>query len=140
VEWVRGRAREKEGDDILDRRDHDDSNLNKGKDSSRVAFCCFKAKATTCPYPMPNSSPYPSSPSLSSYGIGPLPRQRAIPINPSHCWRALSPVLSFSSLTLSLTAIVAASRIYLKYRTPTQVTVRCRAGTVSAVVWFGVTE
>ena len=75
-----------------------------------------------------------------SYGIGPLPRQRAIPTNPSHCRRMLSPLLSLSPLTLSLAAIVAASRICLNYRTPIQVTLGCRAGTVSAVVSFAVTE
>jgi len=55
----------RKGDDILDRRDHSDTNLDEGKDSLRVAFCCFEAKATTCPPPMPISSPYSSSPSLS---------------------------------------------------------------------------
>jgi len=48
-------------------------------------------------------------------------RQRAIPTNPthtdpSHCRRAL-----LSPLTLSLAAIVVASRIYLSYHTPIQV-------------------
>jgi len=49
--------------------------------------------------------------------------------------RALS-----SPLTLSFAATVAASRIYLNYHSPIQVTVGCRAGTVSVVVWFGITE
>lgn len=78
--------------------------------------------------------------SLSSYGIGPLPHQRAIPTNLSHCRRMLFPLLSLSSLTLSLAAIVAASRICLNYSTSIQVTLGCRVGTVSAMVSFAVTE
>ncbi len=78
--------------------------------------------------------------SLFFYGIEFLPHQRVISTNPSHCRRMLSPLLSLSFLTLSLVAIVAASRICLNYSTSIQVTLRCRASTVSAMMSFAITK
>ena len=88
----------RKGDDILDRRDHSDTNLDEGKDSLRVAFCCFEAKATTCPPPMPISSPYSSSPSLSlspPTASGPSLTKGPFPPTP-HTADACSPLSSHS--------------------------------------------
>lgn len=78
--------------------------------------------------------------SLFFYDIEFLSHQRIILINLSHCQRMLFSLLSFSSLTLSLVAIVAASRICLNYSTSIQVTLRCRVSTVSAMMSFAITK
>ncbi len=78
--------------------------------------------------------------SLFFYDIEFLSHQRIILINLSHCRRMLFSLLSLSSLTLSLVAIVAASRICLNYSTSIQVTLRCRVSTVSAMMSFAITK
>ncbi len=78
--------------------------------------------------------------SLFFYDIKFLSYQRIILINLSHCRRMLFSLLSLSSLTLSLVAIVAASRICLNYSTSIQVTLRCRMSTMSAMMLFAITK
>ncbi len=78
--------------------------------------------------------------SLFFYDIEFLSHQRIILINLSHCRRMLFSLLSLSSLTLSLVAIVAASRICLNYSTSIQVTLRCKVSTVSAMMSFAITK
>lgn len=104
-----------------------------------MIFCCFEAKTTTCSSFMLIFSSYSFSFFLSLY-IEFLSHQRIILINLSHCRRMLFSLLSLSSLTLSLVAIVAASWICLNYSTSIQVTLRCRVSTVSAMMSFAITK
>ena len=74
------------------------------------------------------------------YDIESLSCQRVILINLSHCRRMLFSLLSLSFLTLSLVIIITASWICLNYSTLIQVTLRCRASTVSAMMSFAITK